>query len=442
MANFTQSIREILQQNKLPNESLTNVSNVYDIAVRTLFDDAPMSVISDDYRQQFITGFALHFMNDEIGYETLPLWKIALNEKIYNSGSYINKIFANLDKEIFADYHVKNVVDTGSTTGLKNLDGTVSNDRDIAVSEASNETTTFNETMTDDRDDTRTIDRTNSLERKGSEYRTRGGHDDLEKKGAEVQVNSGTDTTTDSGVQDNINSNKSANYTNAIQINSDTPMGSLQNLRTPGGAVAATTDTSVHYDEGEDMTEYQEGGSRGFNYEEGQTYNYMSGAAESGQTVQNVENGNDKSISSNTSETQHGLNVATKYGTDGTTADRRIDSTEYNSNESTTYGYKLDSNGTPVADKREDFTDEDVTDTLESDITRTKTGSDTVAKTASTTTDDVSTQTTNNEESTSGSHENNIDQIDHSLNWEMLYRSMPLLNKVWEIFDDLFMIIF
>ncbi len=442
MANFTQSIREILQQNKLPNESLTDVSDVYDIALRTLFADAPMSVISNEYKEQFITGFTLHFMNDELSYETLPLWKIALNEKIYNSATYINKIFTNLDKEIFADYRVKNVVDSGTTTGLKNLDGSVSTDRDVAVSEASNETTTFDETMTDDRDDTRTIDRDVNQEKKGSEYFTRGGHDDSEKKGAEVQLNSGTDTTTDSGVQDNISSNKSANYTNAIQINSDTPMGSLQNLRTPGGAVAATTDTSVHYDEGEDLTEYQEGGSRGFNYEEGQTYQYMSGAAESGQTVQNVENGNDKSINSSTSATEHGLQVATKYGTDGTNVDRRIDTTEYASNESTTYGYKLDSNGTPVADKREDVTAEDVTDTLASDITRTKTGSDTVAKTASTTTDDVTRQTTANEESTSGSHENTTDQIDHSLNWEMLYKSMPLLNKVWEIFDDLFMIIF
>ena len=82
MANYTQSIREILQFNKTAQESLTNVSDVYAIANRSIFAIDGINAISSTYRQQLITGFALHFMNDEIGYETLPLWQIALNDKL------------------------------------------------------------------------------------------------------------------------------------------------------------------------------------------------------------------------------------------------------------------------------------------------------------------------------------------------------------------------
>ena len=62
MANYTQSIREILQYNKLPAEKLTDVNDVYSIASRCLFDTMPSNVIDDLYLQRFITGFALHFM--------------------------------------------------------------------------------------------------------------------------------------------------------------------------------------------------------------------------------------------------------------------------------------------------------------------------------------------------------------------------------------------
>ena len=115
MAQYTQSIREILQAAKTDQEDLRSVTDVYNISMRTLFANAPLSVISNEYVQQFVTGFTLHFFNDELGLETLPLWQIALNEKLYNSGSYINLIFKNLDKQVFSEYHVE---DNENTTDM------------------------------------------------------------------------------------------------------------------------------------------------------------------------------------------------------------------------------------------------------------------------------------------------------------------------------------
>ena len=77
MANYTQSIREILQMNKQPGENITDIAVITSIANRTIFDGTMVNVIDEKYRNTFITGFTLHFFNDELGLETLPLWKIA-----------------------------------------------------------------------------------------------------------------------------------------------------------------------------------------------------------------------------------------------------------------------------------------------------------------------------------------------------------------------------
>lgn len=495
MGAYTQSIREILQMNKTPQQKLTNVQDVYDIASQCLFDEMPENVISDDYKEQFVTGFTLHFMNDELGLETLPLWKIALNEKIYNSGTYINKIFENLDKEIFAEYNVKSVTDSGTTSGTKSFAGTVSIDKDVLSSSTDKNTRDITKKGSELRlkggedelekqgSEGRVRGGDDTLEKKGSEFTRKAGQDDLEKKGSEFTKNSGKDTTEDNGYQNNINSNASSNFTNAVQINSDTPMGSLQNLRSPaGGVTGQPAPTSIPYgDEGENVEVYDDSETgRGYNFNEGKTYNYMSGAIENGQTVQNVENGNDKSLNYSKVETEHGLGTTVSYGKTASGVDARKDINEYHSLVGTTYGKKIDDQGSESNDAREDKTTYNSNDRVmygkykdgqgepvsdpRKDISRYDSGEsirygyykdgegvtqedervDTIEDDGSHSSAvmDDTTQMTSNNEMTSGSHSNNVGQIDHSLNWEMLYKSMPLLNKVWEIFDDLFMLIF
>lgn len=496
MGAYTQSIREILQMNKTPQQKLTNVQDVYDIASQCLFDEMPENVISDDYLEQFVTGFTLHFMNEELGLETLPLWKIALNEKIYNSGTYINKIFENLDKEIFAEYNVKSVTDSGTTSGSKSFAGTVSVDKDVLTSTTDKNTRDITKKGSEFRikggedelekqgSEGRVRGGEDTLEKSGSEFTRKAGTDDLKKQGSEFTKNSGSDFTYDDGYQNNINSNASANYTNTVQIQSDTPMGSLQNLRSPQGGVAEEdTPQSTEFGPGPNIDVYpfdDSGNGRGYNYNENKTYNYMSGAVENGQTVQNVENGNDKSVNHSEIETAHGLGTTVSYGKTATGTDERKDINEYHSLVGTTYGKKIDDQGSESNDTREDKTKYDSNDRVmygkyqdgegepvsdpRKDVSKYgaeetirygkyKDGEghlqeddriDTIEDDGShsSTVFDDTTQMTSNNEMTSGSHANSVGQIDHSLNWEMLYKSMPLLNKVWEIFDDLFMLIF
>lgn len=492
MANYTQSIREILQFNKRPAESLENVNDVYSIASRCLFDNMPSNVIDDQYAQRFITGFALHFMNEELGYETLPLWKIALNEKIYNSGSYINKIFANLDKEIFADYNVKNASNSGTTSGSKTGTGSLTADRDVTVASTDTGTETISETVGTESTDTYTgddsttltkagsevhaHDGTDTLKKEGAESRQKGGTDVLAKKGSEltkrggtdVFTKSGTETTSDSGGDETWSSSGSDNRVNSATVQSDTPQGSLQNLRSVNydGSIAQTPHGT--------QSEFSINGNNvGSSFELNNTYNYMSAAQETGQTTLNAETSNEKVTTDRSSElsfddredsTEYGGKQSLTYGSDldghpdartdettyggtedlvyGKTHDgvqaERKDTTTYGSKEVVTYG----KNGAGATDARTDVTDVDAHDVREIESSTTKTASNGNTLTKSGTTSDDLSQTTSNSETSSGTHSDSSNQTDYNINMEMLYRSMPLLNKVWEIFDDLFMLIF
>ena len=461
MANFTQSIREILQMNKHPLESLSKITDIEAIALRTLFDgEAIDEAIKTEYKERLVTGFTLHFMNDEIGYETLPLWKLALEEKLYNNGSYINQIFDNLDKEVFADYKVSNLRDQGDENRDKLSTMSGQDDRNVLSSGTDDKDITYGKLTTDSKVDNRTLGGSIDVTKMGSEYRKRDGNDDLEMKGAEYQKHGGQDSTTDNGVQDTINSSASTNRSNAIQVQSDTPMGSLQNLRTPGGEPGTYSSEMVPYDpdseQGFDFRAYNPDVPTGQNlngsgYEAAQTYNYMSGAVESGQSDVSVDNSSQKVINSGGNTVTHGLSIATEYGTkDGshyTDNDKRKNITNYNNGETVTYGkgliYDEETGEWDVGeDDRIDRTEDHRTDDLVSTGSTGTSGTDTTRGTTSNTVSDVVDRTQSGSQNDTAHHDNTVDKTDYSMNLEMLYKSMPLLNKVWEIFDDLFMLIY
>lgn len=523
MANFTQSIREILQFNKQPAESLENVSDVYAVANRCLFDKAPMNVLESSYRERFITGFTLHFFNEEIGLETLPLWKIALNEKLFNNASYINLIFENLDKQIFADYNVKQSSTYGTNSGSKTANGSLSSQRDIGTltseesSDALMETdgtestdtllgtgTVENaiegselrykageDTLTKAGSETRIKDGEDVLKKEGAEVRHKGGKDTTSMLGSEETANSGTDTTTDDGNQRTIHSGASVNTQNGLAVQYDTPMGSVQNMRSPGGPVEPTY--TVEESTGDLNWQQYEGNSgisqghngTGYSYLEGQDFDYMTAATENGTTGTTVDNNNENLFHSNTLELEHGLTTTRSfddradeteynskedivYGVDnaGTANERkdtteyggkeelaygkdvngntsaRTDTTEYGGKEVVSYGKALDNQGAPIADARLNTETRDTSDERTISSTTDKSLSDLTSKSSTSATDDDLVQMTEDTETTSESHADTENGTDYSLNLEMLYRSMPLLNKVWELFDDLFMQIF
>lgn len=117
MAQFTQSIRNmVIEQADKTGKDITTVQGIYDSALARLFTGEGINAISSQYREQFIVGFTLHFWNYELGLETEAMWKMKLFEKLFNKGAYINDIYAQMDKQLFANYRVHKVDESKDAT--------------------------------------------------------------------------------------------------------------------------------------------------------------------------------------------------------------------------------------------------------------------------------------------------------------------------------------
>lgn len=455
MGAYTQSIREIMQYNKTPQQDLLNPADVHDIAMTALFDKAPLSMINTAHRDNFVTGFTLHFFNDEIGLETLPLWKIALNEKIYNNASYINLIYDNLDKQVFADYGVRRREASGTTSGEKTGTGT------IGEAGTSSNTTTYNETtaykIDEDTSSTTKVDnevkgtgtvtdaQTGTVQnaQSGTETLAKTGTDTLGRAGTEANARTGTDTVAHTGdvtsahtgdqtvENNNTQTTDNTGYTkddvNSMQIAYDTPQGSLQNLRSPGGDASGT----------------------GVSYVDGQTYNYMSAAQENDQTSKHTDATKTEAVGTD--------NTTTTFNDTMTESRDTADETTYNSTDTktlnTTDTRTLATNDTTTFGKTDTET-RNTSNTQTRNTTDATTGTTTVTGSKEATNKDTHTGTVGDQgtksntttrnivDSEEGSHEDEENITDYRYNWEMLYKSMPLLNKVWELFDDIFMMIY
>lgn len=347
MANYTQSIREILQMNKLPNENITDVNVISAIAQRTIFDGTMVNVIDERYRQNFITGFTLHFFNDELGLETLPLWKIALSEKLINNGSYINLIYENLDKQIFSQYRVKKTTDdlTLAETNRSEFEESANAGGSLENVKSGSDLTETNNVQT------------------GGEKVNETHSDTHSENGSYTDTSEGTLTGT----------SENSNKTNAVGISYDTPQGKLQNqMVSPGG----------------DRT------GQGVKYVSDNTFNYMSAANENDSSVIDSSN-NEENTSSTTTRTFDNY-IINSNGT--ITRDASQSRIENDGSNKVTYNSK-------------DTQTRNLTDTRE----HTENGSK-----------DVETQRDINDE-------------EYTLNMEMLLKSENLLNRVWALFDDIFM---
>ena len=446
MSKYTRSIRSILQANA-GNTDISELTGLYSVALETLFPTDALNVISPEYRQHLVTGFTLHYLNDEIGLETLPIWRFALAEKLYNYGDYINLIYANLDKQVFADYIVHQSTQSGQHSITKTGGGTIQDVKSDDTTTNVNDTTSRSEmievnesgstagtgTVADAKTgrDTESHTGTDATAKTGSDTTTRGGTDTTAKTGTDTVAKGGTDEVAHTGTQGRVssstqtteNSGTTGVDTNAIQISYDTPMGSLQNLRTPGGPAKGT----------------------GVNYVNGQTYNYMTAAGETDQSSVTTDNTQqDVTGSDNSTTTYNDVNTKTLDLTDETTYNSTNtktldleDATTYNSTNTKT----LDLEDETVYNSTNTQT-RNTLDTTSKERTDEKTGTDTKTGRTVVENDVTNTQTRNTTDTDAGTNSKNINDVDYTMNWTMLYRSMPLLNKLWDVFDDLFMCIY
>lgn len=391
MSRYTQSIKSILMENKQSGESITNLSDILAISKRAIFDITPLNVISADYRDRLVLGFTIHYMNDEIGLETPLLFKFGLTDKIYNNAEYINSIFEMLDKQVLSDYNVKSI--SGETHDTIADGGTIANTGTVATAKTGDDTTKHTGSATDGHTGTNGV----------SEHID----DILTKSGSEITGHNTTDTTTTRGEVVSTGGDKYTEYTeggdtsksNAGSYSLDTPQDNIENLRSSNAGGTIPYDAT-----GTGITAASES-----------YMNYMTAAGLSDSTTVNNSKArvNHDGLLSREQTNDNTTVTTTRGGTDSLGFLSRQDDRDVQ--KTTTYNYNESENHTSnLQDKTEYNSESTVTNnTL---------------------------QTKDNETQKDGTSE--ITETNSNVNLEMIYRSMPLFNVLWNLFDELFMSIY
>ena len=396
MSKYTQTVYSILRENLLPGEDITSLSDICACAKRCLFDYAPMNVISSDYRDRLITGFCLHYRWDEYGVDTLTDFKMGIAEKIINNAEYINGIFDMLDNQVLSEY--KTVSANGTTHDTIVDDKSIRNTGTVTNGKTGN-------------------DKALHL---GNERTDNGGYDSDIKSGYEENTKNGTerhnygnvhDAYTEKGTDTNYNNlhykditdEHSKNDRNAAQYGLDTPENNVDNLRSAAGGGAYNYDIE---------------GNAGINASSRSSMKYMSSASLSDDTARDVGH----------SETEHidmtGSNTSTQYGKGSDT-------------------YKNGYEENQFINRADRHTYNNLTDRKEyhSYNTRTPQLEDRTEYNSTETRTDNTTETGHGNTVKNGT--NGRDETSRDVNMEMIYRSLPLLNRLWEVvFDELFMSIY
>ena len=495
MANFTQSVREIIQQNA-DGQDISTIDGIYAVG-KDIFFGSEMNVISNEYRERFEKGFLLKFFNDELGYETFPLWRIAFQEKIFNNGEYINQIFGALDKQIFADYKVTRKNASGTSSLVTDVEGHTSNITDGTVSTTNSGTTKETTANTNVVDEDTTDTGTDTTVGSGTVANAKTGTETVADTGTDTTLHTGTksvdvdetDTLTKTGTDttaETYGEDKDGTYSkagsesdnetralhhyetgsyrdtnhqvtetdnlakdNSFQVQADTPQGSLQNLRTPATDSTGTgskliSDVTYNYasvmgeggashvdDNSEQVDGYTERTFTNYDNEENGTVNRThSFTNRTDTTDESVDGTRNSTVTHNTEDE----NVK-----DGTTVE-----TYNESNAETKNLQSQTTHNTTDTETRntQDQTTKNLAGTR--DVTETQNGTREVTDSSTSSTDTDTTVTGSNTSSTeaTGETSDESEEISYNYNLEMIYRSIPLLNKVWDIFEDLFMFIY
>lgn len=519
-AIYTDTIYDILQRAN-PDVDLTSLTGVHDAAKSSLFNDDMLSLLDEQYRDIFVTAFALHYMQDEIGLPTFYAWKVALFEKMVTSSAWLNLLFENLDKQVFSNYSVShtegantdkvstigNILkvtnetskgDTTRTGSIKTADETTGSTSSTAnngatttsgkTSDTAKETTSANTsntettnltteddktntettetTVTDDKTNTETTDTTKT----GKSTNTETDNISNKETGTQKTANSGTDktghqsnrteTSTPSGTQTTEYSavNTSRNYgaadTSGTSHFSDTPQSYLSDVAN-GTYLTNATYTTGHAGDHSDSENV------------GAHTEKVTGGIGSTKTIKSDASGTYDSTTYGKSETRTDDLTKTKTGTvknDGSTTDTTEGTvTTTQTGTETTAGTVTDkqtgtetTKGTVTDSGTSSSTgNTEANGTSESTTTQTKdataSGTATTTGEGSTTYDnlkDASNATTDGKETTdttntkTGEGTDTHDSYSYSLNMEAFMRAEPFMNRMWHVFDDLFMCVY
>ena len=200
MSKYTTEVRFICESNAglLESTGYSKIDDVITSALPKIFDfDFP--IFDEKYRSVLETKILKHYYTREIGEETVGLWKFRLNTRLNEIMPYYNKLYKSelldfnplYDVDITRERTVKNdgtKSDTGETTG------TSSDSRNMSGNSSGTGKTTGTTT------------------------------------GTETGTTGGTQKVTTNGTEDVTNSNSGTNTNTKLELSSDTPQGSIDNI--------------------------------------------------------------------------------------------------------------------------------------------------------------------------------------------------------------------
>lgn len=206
MAKYTISIMDKIIEGATAGEDISDPVDLTEISKRVLFPTS-INVLSAEYRDRFALSFATHYIMDEIGVETWPLFKILLNGRLRDNAEMINWIFENLDKEVFSNYKVHKTTNTHESKIILNefVNGSMSGDNksigeDIRSSRDNVTDSGQDNTSSSDRNSSTGTDRSsNTHSQTGSTIEKISGEDVFDNVGHNQEAS--TDTTANTHTQ-------------------------------------------------------------------------------------------------------------------------------------------------------------------------------------------------------------------------------------------------
>lgn len=420
MAKYTITLREILQRGN-GSVDLIEPEVMTELSKRYLFG-TELNCISAEYRDFLATAFAYHYFNDEIGYETFGLWRQALIGKIYENQNYLNDLLSYHLKGIFSEYTVQH--NTGKQDETGKLVTTINrevNDENDTSSEADGRQSSQSEgtgLRTDNLRDTTnynsaTADRgTINNQDSGSDIRRNTGTTEQAHTGYDTAYSNGYSSESHTGYDENTDNRTDTNKSNAVDLFSDTPMGDLGNLITAVQGDATGTGVSRATTPGTE-------------------YNYLSTATERDATNVDQSNSSARTDYNSQNRTENNLEDRDVYNSQQTQTD--------NTAETTTYGRGQTENRNLTSSRSGSDTDVH-TGTVQNNETSSASGTDHSEGKGHSEGHRTEDTAMNNDRTHAKTSEGDMEKM--RVTYDLLLRGANLLNKVWDLFDPLFMGIF
>ena len=122
MSKYTTEVRYICEHYAGLDESATwvDVDDILNRSYDKIFDVEDIPIFDTTYRAGLFKKILLHYYTREIGYETVGLWKMKLNQKMREIMPYYNQLY---ESTLLTYDPLKNVQNTHEHHGDFNEDG-------------------------------------------------------------------------------------------------------------------------------------------------------------------------------------------------------------------------------------------------------------------------------------------------------------------------------